>query len=391
MFLLTLTLILGGSDMDAAANQSSPYQFVADDAPLRLGRSRPKDTEKKSSPSSPPKYKRDSVPPKKEVTPTVEDEMAKPIPLFPDEDQGRPGVICRFEKLGWGIKSLAFSPNGRFLAVGKADDMVMMMDIPAKSVVYRSDRLDRIGSIAAIDYSPDGKFVIAGGYRGLIEVYSVSSAGQLTSFGQFAGHVNEIKALTISPDSKYVLSGDSKGNAKYWEINSGQELAQIEVSTDAVKACRFSPDGKTGLASDGARVLIYNLGKNPTLAAQRIFGDRGILSQSADFTHDGKQLAVGDGYAIIRRQISDSTTVSNYDAGEIQWSMRFTPDSKRLLSGGSSEVNIWDMTNGRRIYSQSIGDYGTVHALAVSSDARMGAASCTLGEIVVFRLPPQSK
>jgi WD40 repeat protein len=59
---------------------------------------------------------------------------------------------------------------------------------------------------------------------------------------------------------------------------------------------------------------------------------------------------------------------------EIQWSMAFTPDGTRLVSGGNAKVNIWDVRKHRKLHALAIAGNGYIQSLAVSPDNKLVAA-----------------
>ncbi len=74
------------------------------------------------------------------------------------------------------------------------------------------------------------------------------------------------------------------------------------------------------------------------------------------------------------------------EAGEIQWSLAFTPDGSRLISGASGKINIWDAHKQRRIQAQEVAEAGYIQSLAVSPD-NVHVAAPGRRAVYVFRIP----
>jgi WD40 repeat protein len=140
--------------------------------------------------------------------------------VIPGVEENKVGEVCRFGDLGWGVESLAFSPDGALLAVGKMDRALMVYDIARKTRTAFCEKLEQLGQVTCVAFSPDGSKLLAGGYGGRIQIWEVGAGGSLTEGSRFVGHANAIRAVTISSDSKLVLSGGNEKKARCWELET---------------------------------------------------------------------------------------------------------------------------------------------------------------------------
>src|SRR6185295_12445532 len=60
-----------------------------------------------------------------------------------------------------GVKSIAFSPDGRMLASGSADSTIILWDVTASQPIGQP-LTGHTGSILSIAFSPDGKTLASG-------------------------------------------------------------------------------------------------------------------------------------------------------------------------------------------------------------------------------------
>jgi len=72
-------------------------------------------------------------------------------------------VVQRYGDLGWPVHSLAFAPGGRFLAAGKQDDTVLVLDTKSGQRVDTKSELRDLGQVKCVAYSFDGAKLLAGG------------------------------------------------------------------------------------------------------------------------------------------------------------------------------------------------------------------------------------
>jgi mono/diheme cytochrome c family protein len=298
----------------------------------------------------------------------------------------KPGEVCRFTNLTWGVRCLAFSPGGTLLAAGKPDGAVRLFDVPNQAQVEALEKLELLQSVETCIFTPNGMRLLAGGRSGHIAVFEVSKDSRLKEIGQFAGHSRGIKCIAVSADGRFALSGGDEKHARYWEIESGKELALFTGFEGRIKACHIARNGRTGFATDGATVLELNLAGKPEVKRQWQLSRNWASGQSAAFSNDGALVAVGDGYDVRLWSLKTGKELPKMEAGEIQWSMAFTPDGSRLLTGGADKVSVWDVRRLRRMHSQEVPDSGYIQCLAASSDNKHAAAAGR-SDVHVFRLP----
>jgi WD40 repeat protein/uncharacterized caspase-like protein len=192
--------------------------------------------------------------------------------------------------------------------------------------------------------SPDGKLLAAGNYDGSIQIWDFSSGRLLRTLVR---HNQEVPSVVFTAGGKQVLSASKDMTVKLWDVTTGQLLRTTELRPPAqfIWDIKLSPDG-TQVAS-----------------AQTIKG--------------------GDSARII--MLWDTATgqfIRSIRAAPI--SLAFTPDGKRLVSGGSSidmkpggQVTLWDITNGRLLRSFDHARFTSVSKVAVSAEGNRILASQT--------------
>jgi WD40 repeat protein len=306
------------------------------------------------------------------------------VKLKGEKPDDPPGEARAFPEMGWGVKSLTFSPNGGLLAAGKMDRAVLLFDVSEGSRKTTIDKLETLGQVSSITFTPDGKKLLAGGDRGLITVWNVSKTGQLDATGQFAGHTKGVNCIAISADGKFALSGDDQ-RVRYWQIDNGKEITAYEGLQRSVKACRISKDGRTAWATDGETLLTINLKTERTNANK--FGKS--IGQFAAISGDGRLLASGEGYNVRLFDIKENKDLGLLEEQEIQWSGEFLPDGLRLVTGSAGKINVWDLTRKSRTTVIPTKGTGYVQCLAVSPDNwHIAAIPSSAGQTLqVLRLP----
>src|SRR5262249_47351178 len=106
--------------------------------------------------------------------------------------------VRRFENLGWGVASVAFSPHG-LVAAGKMDRAVQLFDAVKDAKAATEDKLDHLGQVTCSAFSPAGDVLLTGGYSGQIQVWEVGKGGTLKRLHKYLGHSQQVRAIAFSP------------------------------------------------------------------------------------------------------------------------------------------------------------------------------------------------
>jgi WD40 repeat protein len=123
---------------------------------------------------------------------------------------------------------------------------------------------------SSLAFSPDGKFLAAadgvnGGSQlrmprhrdGVIRIYDPATGQELRVV---TGHHGLVTSVQFSPDSKTLVSGGEDGTVRLWETASGKQLRCFEGHRDRVTCVSFSPDGRTVISGSGdSTALVWNV------------------------------------------------------------------------------------------------------------------------------------
>jgi WD40 repeat protein len=160
------------------------------------------------------------------------------------------------------VQSLAFSPDGKFLASGAfrevklwvrpadSDAAVWKLDFTIGTGGNDSPLVDRV---CALDFSPNGQLLAIGGgvpsRTGQIAIYSVKAAKIERSLDEI--HSDTVLALQFSADSKKLVTGSADKFVRLVDVESGKVIRSFEGHTHHVLGVSLRKDGKI-IASAGA-------------------------------------------------------------------------------------------------------------------------------------------
>lgn len=260
-----------------------------------------------------------------------------------------------------GVKSVAFSPNGKLIATaGYLDEIKLWQTESATEIA----NIQATAITTSIAFSPDGKFLVVGleaaGVRPAAEPNAeLYDVGTRKLVRRFAGHEWGISAVTFSPSGSLLATSSHDGTVRLWDVATGRSLAtlvdqklndtvneywqrvarrKIEAMPPSIESVAFSPDGKRIAMAGGmmsARGREYGIGA-VTLWDVATQQPQGTLPgcdcsvQQVQFSVDGELLATAgrDGYV----RLWDAATLR--EEGRFQGSapIAFSPDGTALVS-----------------------------------------------------------
>jgi Tol biopolymer transport system component len=298
--------------------------------------------------------------------------VPKPSALVPVG--GGSGALAReissVPEMGWGVKALAFSPDGKYVAAGKNDDQVWVFEAATGKRVSFTPRLDDIGSVSCVAFTPDGKRMLFGGYKGKINICKFDEKGQFALERSFNGHSEEVHVLEIGADGKFALSGGRDKRVRYWNLETAREELTLDGFDREVKAARFDPDGAHAWATDGRKLLQFNLKTGEKTRENQLGG----YSLSTALSPDASLVCSAGGQKLQISQTATGVQKPVLDQGEIAWCAVFSTDKKRLYTGGNGKVYVWDVEAANPLGTIRVSDILYIQAIAVSRDGKYLAA-----------------
>lgn len=285
----------------------------------------------------------------------------------------RKSLKQQIPEMGWGVKSLAFHPEGRFIAAGKNDNYVEIYDVEQGRKVFSEGRMNEMGQISTIQFSPDGKFLLAGGFKGLIKIWDVAENGLLTPVGEYTGHQREVSLIRFSPDGLRVYSAGSEQVLKCWELESRRDLFSLSDFKGRSFGLHFLDEG-SALISDGVSLRQFHpvSGEVKVASTLRTTGSPNRVF----FSPDGSQVVCAEGYSLKRWRTADGQELPEFKGKETLWDAAFTPDGKQIIAGGRGHLVVWDTEEQVRSGHILLGDsIQYVKPLTLSQDGRFVACS----------------
>lgn len=269
---------------------------------------------------------------------------------------------------------------------------------------------DRNYNTKAIALSPSGRTLAYATARKGVLLWDVAT-GRLA--GTLSGSVGLPVGVAWSPDGRMLAVGGTDA-VRMWDTGSGELLRTFPAKGDVA----FSKDGRMlGIAGENS-AAIFDVASGRRI---RAFSDKAGVSGPIAISSDGKYVATGGEdpnwhfapIAGLESEASHRLKVKLWDlrSGKLvrmfpghyidfggTQVLQFTPNSRKLFTGGEGFVDLWDIRTGK-LARQFNNEYGG----AISPDGKMIAVSkfsnwngfviysAATGKIIAKRSGPPSR
>ena len=238
---------------------------------------------------------------------------------------------------------------------------------------------DEVNSVA---FSPDGQFLASGSSDFTVEGWNARTG---ESVGALAGNTGKVSSVTFSPDGELLASGGLDKTVRVWKLPVGEPFHALDHS-DWVFSVAFGPDSRI-LASGGAdkEIKLWNLKTGELL---RVLSGHSHWVQSLAFGPDGRTLISGSADKTVKvwslPQTDDPPLT--FEHPDRVLSVAFGPGSRFVTSGSESgAIRVWDLKTGKPVRSFA-GYSGPVLSVAVDSDGQLLSSGGSDGKIKTWNL-----
>jgi WD40 repeat protein len=327
------------------------------------------------------------------------------VPVHVIEAVESPQLVATLKGHEEGLWQVAWSPDGKTLAsLSNLKGEVKLWDVVERKerATLRSDLGDGYG----LAFTPDGKLLAVGHYKDQVKT---GSTGAVALWDVATGHrkgllqhpqPRGVASFTLSPDGKTLAVAeywqeDGKGSSKrcitLWDIPSGKPKGSLPLETPGALA--FSPDG-TGLAQS---VVIFKDNRLDRVEVRRrdvVTGkDLPALSNTAGknpinrlaFSPDGRTLAGNDSQShILLWDTASGKMRATFQQEGRRWvsSVAFSPDGRILAASVGDSPNrdhqpglivLLDAATGQRLHTLT-GHTNAALSVAFSPDGKLLAS-----------------
>ncbi len=311
-----------------------------------------------------------------------------------------PGVWTQRATLqmpGIRVWCVAFSPDGKWVVAGgqgrgNRPGEMRLWDVATGRVAVRSQTENAFRSIC---FSPDGRLLATAELDDTARLRDpLTTQVRVT----LKGHNGPVNAVAFAPDGKILATASWDKTARLWGADGSGPLRILEGHSGEVYAVAFSPDGQfvaTGSQDHSAGIWDVRTGR-----ARRVLQGHADVVETVAFSPDAKLVATGSWDKSVRLwDVASGKEVRKLIGNTAQvLSVAFSPDGKLLASasggwGNASvpndtpapgEVIVWDVATGRVVATLK-GHRDRIFGVAFSPDGKLLASASWDGTVKLWQ------
>jgi WD40 repeat protein len=214
---------------------------------------------------------------------------------------------------------------------------------------------EQFGEILCCTYTPDGAFVLSGGWDGYLRLWEAAFGAHVTSL---RASEKPVAACAVSPDGKHWLSGSLEGMLTHWDALTHQQESTFLAHPRPISAIVHAIDGKSiATASWDGNLALWTFRGRRDRDSRMLTGHRDIVA-GCQMTPDGQSLLSWSYDSTVRlwnlaraQQVQEWTShTDRVTTGSV------SPDGQYAASGARNGVlKLWDLHAGREVATLTLG------------------------------------
>ena len=251
-------------------------------------------------------------------------------------DNGVAKLEMVFDKHRNIVTAVRFSPGDSLLVTSSVDSTIKIWNRQSGEI---RKEIKQTAGIAYMDLSSDGNYVVTGSYDSTVRLWRIAD-GSLVK--EFKGHNGTVWTVAFSNDGKKIASGGNDGLVNIWDVETGNLLHKLQGHKRIVWSVKFNPDAtKLASSSFDFSIKLWNVDDGKLVWDNKEHKETVV---DIAFSHDGKLLAsTSDDKTIKIWNVAEQKLIRTMRVAEHVQAVAFSPDDKRLMTGGRDKPMIGEL------------------------------------------------
>eukprot|EP00884_Botryococcus_braunii_P010581 jgi/Botrbrau1/19524/Bobra.0035s0023.1 len=248
---------------------------------------------------------------------------------------------------GW-VTSIAtpLDPNADLIISSSRDKSIIVWTLTREEGAYGFPKRALRGHshfVQDVVISSDGQFALSGSWDATLRLWELNTG---TTSRRFLGHTKDVLSVAFSVDNRQIVSGSRDKTIKLWNTlgECKYTISDPDGHTEWVSCVRFSPvTANPMIVSAGWDKLVKVWNLSNCRLRHNLAGHTGYIN-TVTVSPDGSLCASGgkDGVAMLW-DLAEGKRLYSLDAGDIIYSLCFSPNRYWLCAATQVCIKIWDL------------------------------------------------
>jgi WD40 repeat protein len=241
------------------------------------------------------------------------------------------------------VRSLAFLPGSNTFFSSGGDGKILRWDLNGNTKSYRT-LIDNNFINKSLAVSPNGRWLACGTTTSGIQLFNLNAQNSPPTILQ--GHKGWVETLIFTPDNKGMFSASTDKSIIYWDLISGAKTVFVTMDNTKVKCLAVAPAGHFMYGgTDDGQLIRWNL---DTKEATVVFKSDNNSIYAVSINSNGSRIAFVDKNGVLR--LADTRTngilkvVPAHSSRSLD--VKFSPDDHQIATSSMDKtIKIWDANN----------------------------------------------
>lgn len=242
--------------------------------------------------------------------------------------------------------AMSFSPDGGTLATSVRHTHKENIQIWDIATGARKNTIWHIGWVKSLAFSGDGTLLVSVTLENRITFWDTKTWREVASFGGggTTTWLDDPVSISLHPDGTLLALGSYDSTIQMWHVKTGDRVATLDDHRYHVASVTFSRDGAILASGSWDRtVKLWDVAAGRIINTLEGHNDR---VNSVAFSRDGKTLASASGDGAIRLwNVATGVHVATLEglSGGVE-TVAFSPDGTLVSAYSDGTVKLWDIS-----------------------------------------------